>query len=74
MLPERSEAIIIRRSGQWIGRPIIACDRFDLTASSTVMAGPEIGGGNFLSDTCPEEKAAELRAVPALHYKEPSES
>jgi UDPglucose--hexose-1-phosphate uridylyltransferase len=32
------------------------------------LAGPEIGGGNFLSDTCPEEKAAELRAVPDIHY------
>ncbi len=27
------------------------------------LAGPEIGGGNFLSDTSPEEKAAELRAT-----------
>ncbi len=34
------------------------------------LAGPEIGGGNFLSDTCPEEKAAELKAVSTLHYKE----
>ncbi len=33
------------------------------------LAGPEIGGGNFLSDTSPEEKAAELRAVPSVHYK-----
>ncbi len=32
------------------------------------LAGPEIGGGNFLSDTSPEEKAAELRALPSLHY------
>ena len=32
------------------------------------LAGPEIGGGNFLSDTSPEQKAAELRAVPPLHY------
>ncbi len=32
------------------------------------LAGPEIGGGNFLSDTSPEEKAAELRAQPAVHY------
>jgi UDPglucose--hexose-1-phosphate uridylyltransferase len=32
------------------------------------LAGPEIGGGNFLSDTSPEEKAAELRAVPSVHY------
>jgi UDPglucose--hexose-1-phosphate uridylyltransferase len=34
------------------------------------LAGPEIGGGNFLSDTSPEEKAAELRALPGVHYKE----
>jgi UDPglucose--hexose-1-phosphate uridylyltransferase len=27
------------------------------------LAGPEIGGGNFLSDTCPEATAAELKAV-----------
>jgi len=33
------------------------------------LAGPETGGGNFLSDTLPEEKAAELRAVPDVHYK-----
>jgi UDPglucose--hexose-1-phosphate uridylyltransferase len=39
------------------------------------LAGPEIGGGNFLSDTAPEEKAAELRAQPDLHYKHvPQES
>lgn len=34
------------------------------------LAGPEIGGGNFLSDTAPEEKAAELRAQPEIHYKQ----
>ena len=33
------------------------------------LAGPEIGGGNFLSDTIPEEKAAELRAASDIHYK-----
>jgi UDPglucose--hexose-1-phosphate uridylyltransferase len=33
------------------------------------LAGPEIGGGNFLSDTAPEEKAAELRAQSTTHYK-----
>ena len=33
------------------------------------LAGPEIGGGNFLSDTAPEEKAAELRAQADTHYK-----
>lgn len=33
------------------------------------LAGPEIGGGNFLSDTAPEEKAAELRALSDVHYK-----
>ncbi len=34
------------------------------------LAGPEIGGGNFLSDTSPEEKAAELRAQSTTHYLE----
>ena len=34
------------------------------------LAGPEIGGGNFLSDTSPEEKAAELKAVSSVHYRE----
>jgi UDPglucose--hexose-1-phosphate uridylyltransferase len=34
------------------------------------LAGPEIGGGNFISDTSPEAKAAELRAVAAQHYKQ----
>jgi UDPglucose--hexose-1-phosphate uridylyltransferase len=33
------------------------------------LAGPEIGGGNFLNDTAPEEKAAELRAVSEEHYR-----
>ena len=32
------------------------------------LAGPEIGGGNFLADTAPEVTAAELRAVPAVHF------
>jgi UDPglucose--hexose-1-phosphate uridylyltransferase len=34
------------------------------------LAGPEVGGGNFLSDTSPEEKAAELLAQPEVHYKQ----
>ena len=34
------------------------------------LAGPEVGGGNFLSDTLPEEKAAELRALSAVHYRQ----
>ena len=34
------------------------------------LAGPEVGGGNFLSDTSPDEKAAELRAQANVHYKE----
>lgn len=34
------------------------------------LAGPEIGGGSFLSDTRPEEKAAELRAVSTKHYRD----
>lgn len=33
------------------------------------LAGPEIGGGSFLADTVPEEKAAELRAVSAMHWR-----
>ena len=33
------------------------------------LAGPEIGGGSFLSDTLPEEKAEELRSLPDAHYK-----
>lgn len=33
------------------------------------LAGPEIGGGNFLSDTAPEDKAAELKARSDVHYK-----
>src|SRR5690606_42013358 len=33
------------------------------------LAGPEIGGGNFLSDTAPEEKAAELIAAGGPHYR-----
>jgi hypothetical protein len=28
-----------------------------------------VGAGGFISDTSPEDKAAELRAVPSLHYK-----
>jgi UDPglucose--hexose-1-phosphate uridylyltransferase len=35
------------------------------------LAGPEIGGGNFLSDTSPELSAAELRALPDVHYLQP---
>ena len=33
------------------------------------LAGPEIGGGNFLNDTAPEDKAAELRATSSIHYR-----
>ncbi|MBI4582220.1 MAG: galactose-1-phosphate uridylyltransferase [Planctomycetes bacterium] len=36
------------------------------------LAGPEVGGGSFLSDTSPEDKAAELRALPSVHYKQRS--
>jgi UDPglucose--hexose-1-phosphate uridylyltransferase len=34
------------------------------------LAGPEIGGGSFISDTSPELTAAELRALSLVHYKE----
>lgn len=33
------------------------------------LAGPEIGAGCFLSDAAPEDKARELLAVPAEHYR-----
>lgn len=32
------------------------------------LAGPEIGAGNFMADTMPEEKAAELRKVDVRQY------
>ena len=32
------------------------------------LAGPEIGGGNFLNDTSPEDKADELRSRSSVHY------
>jgi UDPglucose--hexose-1-phosphate uridylyltransferase len=38
------------------------------------LAGPEIGGGSFLSDTSPEQKAAELRALSDIHYKSADEA
>ena len=34
------------------------------------LAGPEIGGGNFLSDTSPEAKAEELQAAAGAHYRQ----
>jgi UDPglucose--hexose-1-phosphate uridylyltransferase len=33
------------------------------------LAGPEVGGGSFISDTSPEEKAAELQAVSTTHHR-----
>jgi UDPglucose--hexose-1-phosphate uridylyltransferase len=33
------------------------------------LAGPEIGGGCFLSDTSPEQKAEELKNAGTVHYK-----
>ena len=38
------------------------------------LAGPEIGGGNFLNDTAPEDKAAELRATSSTHYRADAQS
>jgi UDPglucose--hexose-1-phosphate uridylyltransferase len=32
------------------------------------LAGPEVGGGSFISDTSPEVTAAELRALSPTHY------
>ena len=34
------------------------------------LAGPEVGGGSFLSDTSPELKAAELQGQSDIHYKQ----
>ncbi len=34
------------------------------------LAGVETGGGNFLNDASPEEKAAELRATPRVHFRQ----
>ncbi len=36
------------------------------------LAGPEVGGGNFIADTWPEDKAAELRACSTDHFLEGS--
>jgi UDPglucose--hexose-1-phosphate uridylyltransferase len=33
------------------------------------LAGPEIGAGNFMADTIPEEKAAELKQIDVSKYK-----
>lgn len=33
------------------------------------LAGPEIGAGNFMADTMPEEKASELRSINLADYK-----
>ncbi|NLY00070.1 MAG: galactose-1-phosphate uridylyltransferase [Rhodopirellula sp.] len=38
------------------------------------LAGPEIGGGSFLSDTSPEQKAAELRQVSSIHFTQGEEA
>lgn len=32
------------------------------------LAGPEIGGGNFITDSAPEDKAAELKGLPWERY------
>ncbi len=32
------------------------------------VAAHEVGGGNFLADTMPEDKAAELRSASTIHY------
>jgi UDPglucose--hexose-1-phosphate uridylyltransferase len=33
------------------------------------LAGPEIGAGNFMADTMPEEKAQELRKIDVVQYQ-----
>ena len=36
------------------------------------LAGPEIGGGSMTNESNPDEKAAELRNVSAIHYTQPA--
>lgn len=38
------------------------------------LAGPEIGAGNFMADTMPEEKAAELKRIDVTRYRPVHES
>ena len=57
--PERAD--IVRR------RQHIVVAEIDFVLAGGDFA--EIGGGNFLSDTAPEEKAVELREQPDVHYK-----
>jgi len=38
------------------------------------LAGPEIGGGSFLADTAPEDKAAELQSVSKQHWQAPGDA
>jgi UDPglucose--hexose-1-phosphate uridylyltransferase len=33
------------------------------------LAGPEVGGGSMTNESNPDEKAAELRAAPSVHYR-----
>jgi UDPglucose--hexose-1-phosphate uridylyltransferase len=34
------------------------------------LGGPEVGGGCFVTDSAPQAKAAELLAVPSVHYRQ----
>ena len=36
------------------------------------LAGPEIGGGSMTNESDPDEKAAELKAVPNVLYRKRS--
>lgn len=38
------------------------------------LAGAEIGGGNYMLDVAPETTAAQLRALPGVHYRQAARS
>jgi UDPglucose--hexose-1-phosphate uridylyltransferase len=59
-LKQQSENVF--RMHLWIQPP------FRLPGLIKYLAGPELGAGNFMADTIPEEKAAELQAINVNQY------
>jgi UDPglucose--hexose-1-phosphate uridylyltransferase len=60
--PHRQKAETVFRMYLWIQPP------YRLPGLIKYLAGPELGAGNFMADTLPEEKAAELRAIDVSAY------
>lgn len=56
------------RRASGVSRVVCYSPRHDLALGR--LSVTEIGGGSFIADTSPEEKAAELRAVSLVHYKQ----